>query len=218
MKRRAWLGFWFKVSLLGLAAIVSAQAPKSIEAIPGKVVAVTDGDTLTLLLADSSKLKIRLEGIDAPEAKQQHGEKSKDALAALVLQKDVTVRKTGDDQYGRTIGVVLAGSRDINLSMIESGWAWHFKKYSKDQTLAAAELRAREARAGLWAGENIIAPWEYRARQKAPMPGEAIADQRHWLNTSSNVRHNSRCQSFNNTKKGRFCDPAEGKACGICGG
>lgn len=218
MRRRAWLGFWIKVSLLGLVAIVSAQAPKTIEEISGKVIAVTDGDTLTLLRADKSKLKVRLEGIDAPEAKQQHGEKAKDALAAIVLQKEVTVKKTGDDRYGRTLGVVMADGRDINLWMVESGWAWHFKRYSKDERLAAAELRAREARIGLWAGENIIAPWEYRARQKAPVAGEVLADQRHWLNTSSNVRHNSRCQSFNNTTKGRFCGADEGKACGICGG
>jgi micrococcal nuclease len=35
----------------------------------GKVVGVSDGDTITLLV-DKKTIKIRLEGIDAPEAKQ----------------------------------------------------------------------------------------------------------------------------------------------------
>lgn len=55
------------------------------------------------------------EGIDAAEAKQKHGEKAKVALEAPVLQMDLTFRKTGDDQYGRTIGVVVAGGKAVGL-------------------------------------------------------------------------------------------------------
>lgn len=44
------------------------------------------------------------------------------------------------------------------------------------------------------------------------------AEMKYWLNTDSNIRHNSKCKNFNNTKKGRFCGPAEGKACKLCGG
>jgi hypothetical protein len=39
----------------------------------------------------------------------------------------------------------------------------------------------------------------------------------YWLNTNSNVRHNSTCKHFQKTK-GRSCTADEGKPCGICGG
>ena len=40
----------------------------------------------------------------------------------------------------------------------------------------------------------------------------------HWLNTASNIRHNSTCRYFRKTKSGRMCEPDEGKACKLCGG
>lgn len=170
MRRRTWIGFSVNLFLIGAAAAF-AQPPKPLEEIPGKVVAVVDGDSLTLQRADQTKITVRLEGIDAPEAKQAHGEKSKEALAALLLSKDVTVRKTGQDKAGRTLGIVLAGGQEVNVQLVESGSAWHFKKYNSDKGLAAAEERARAAKKGLWAGDDVIAPWEYRARHKINEPG-----------------------------------------------
>lgn len=174
MRRRTWIACTLNVLLISAAAVV-AEPPKPVEQIPGKVVAVIDGDSLTLQRADQTKITVRLEGIDAPEWKQAHGEKSKEALATLVLSKDVTVRKTGEDKYGRTLGVVLAGDKDISLDLVESGSAWHFKKYNSDKRLAAAEEQARAARKGLWAGEDVIAPWEYRARHKVSEPGASTS-------------------------------------------
>jgi hypothetical protein len=104
--------------------------------------------------------------------------------------------------------------------MVEDGWAWHFKKYSKDQNLAKLEVIARSAKKGLWADPSPLAPWNYRARKIPPGNGvksDATVGQ-YWLNTSSGVRHNERCEHFNNTKKGRPCTSSEGRACGICGG
>ena len=43
----------------------------------GKVVGVHDGDTITLLTAEKEQVKVRLEGIDAPELKQAFGNASK---------------------------------------------------------------------------------------------------------------------------------------------
>lgn len=174
MRRRKWLVFSVNLFLMAATAAM-AQPPKVLEEISGKVVAVIDGDSLTLQRPDETKITVRLEGIDAPEGKQAYGEKSKEALAALVLSKDVTVRKTGQDKGGRTLGIVLAGGEDINLQLVESGSAWHFKKYSKDKLLAEAEERARAGKKGLWAGEDVIAPWEYRARNKINEPGSTPA-------------------------------------------
>jgi endonuclease YncB( thermonuclease family) len=55
---------------------------------------------------------------------------------------------------------------DINASMIVSGYAWHFKKYSKDQYYANLERQARKQRVGLWADPNPVAPWDYRASRR----------------------------------------------------
>ena len=181
----------------------------------GKVVGVSDGDTITVLV-DKKPIKIRLEGIDAPEAKQSFGNRSKQALSDLVFGKEVRVKKTGEDRYGRSLGLVSTDGIDINAKMIQDGWAWHYKKYNRDSKLADLEMQARAAKRGLWTESNPLAPWDFRDRQKPKQAASTGGE--HWLNTSSNVRHNQSCEHFKQTKKGRLCRPDEGKACGICGG
>lgn len=206
-------------SVAAVLVAVSAVAVHGQE-ITGKVVGVTDGDTVKVLV-DRKTVTVRLEGIDAPESGQSFGRKAKDALAALVAGKEVRVEQTGTDQYGRALGTIFVGDVDVNAKLVEQGWAWHFKKYSSDIRLAKLEIDARDAKRGLWAEAKPLPPWEFRARQRAPVaepsedPGANVA---HWLNTSSGVRHNRRCQYFNNTKRGRYCGADEGRACGICGG
>ncbi len=207
-------------AILLLAGLVLAAPPKVVEEFTGKVIGVTDGDTIKVLV-NKETVTVRLEGIDAPESGQSYGKKSKEALAEMVAGKTVTVKKTGTDKYKRTLGIVIVGDADANAKMVEDGWAWHFKKYNDEERLAKLEDAARKAKRGLWADEKPLAPWDYRARQKTPevAPGEA-KDQKmsYWLNTSSGVRHNQRCEHFQKTKKGRFCGADEGKPCGICGG
>lgn len=202
------------VTLL-FCGLLFAASPKVVEEFNGKVVGVTDGDTITVLVNKQS-IKVRLEGIDAPESGQSFGTKSKQALSEMVFGKRVTIKKTGEDRYGRTLGFVMVGKVDANAKMIQDGWAWHFKKYNDEDRLAKLEVEAREAKRGLWAESTPLAPWDYRARQKAPE--KKNPDALYWLNISSGVRHNERCEHFKNTKKGRLCGPTEGKACGTCGG
>lgn len=49
-------------------------------------------------------------------------------------------------------------------------------------------------------------------------PEVSLVQYGYWLNTNSNVRHNSGCRYYKNTKEGRMCSAYEGKSCGICGG
>lgn len=179
----------------------------------GKVVGVHDGDTLTLLV-DRTQYKIRLDGIDAPELGQDFGTRAKQALSKACFGKTVRVETHGQDKYGRTLGEVFDGAESINCQLVRDGMAWHYVKYSGSKELADAEREARQSKAGLWSDPAAIPPWEYRAKKKQPVPATA----EHWLNTSSNVRHNSTCKYFKKTKRGRLCGPDEGKACGICGG
>jgi micrococcal nuclease len=113
------------------------------------------------------------------------------------------------------LGVVLVNGVDVNSKMVEDGWAWHFKKYSDDENLAALEKEARAAKRGLWQDPNPMSPWDFRERQKTKPEGVAV---KYWLNSSSDIRHNHNCKFYNNTKKGRACSANDGKACKICGG
>lgn len=115
---------------LGLSAYLYATTLPAAE-IHGRVVSVADGDTLTVLDANHQQHRIRLAGIDAPEKKQAHGNRSKVHLSDLVFGKSVSVDWTKKDKYGRSIGKVLVGSTDANLQQIKAGLAWHCQAYEK---------------------------------------------------------------------------------------
>ena len=73
----------------------------------GKVVRVSDGDTIVVLTQDKEQIKVRLNGIDAPEKKQSFGRQSTKFLSNLVVGRTVEVKKEGNDRYGRTIGTII---------------------------------------------------------------------------------------------------------------
>lgn len=193
------------------------------ESFDAKVVGVTDGDTIRVLTDDRKEIKIRLEGIDAPEVAQEHSKQATTFLKSAIGLHKVTVKPTGTDKYGRMLAFIWFEDVNINEKIIKAGWAWHFKEYNSDQNLADAETEARNAKRGLWKDPNPMAPWDYRHLGKAePTPSvsrpEATSTLDHWLNTNGNTRHNRRCRWYGNTKRGRYCGPDEGSACGICGG
>ncbi|MBI1324379.1 micrococcal nuclease [bacterium] len=131
--------------------------------IEGKVVAITDGDTITVLV-NQEQVKVRLDGIDAPERSQAFGTQAREKLAELAFGKTVKVVTHGKDRYGRTIGTVFAEGRSANLEMVRAGLAWHYVEYPKDTELADAEAKARAEKRGLWADKSPVAPWEFRKR------------------------------------------------------
>lgn len=151
--------------ILSGAAIAPAWAQQHIE---GRVVGVSDGDTITILDAGNRQHRIRLKGIDAPERGQAFGTASRRALAVPVSGRLVRVRIDSTDRFGRLLGVVFLGGRDVNLEMVRSGMAWHDKRFQRDQSLqerrtyAAAEDEARASRRGLWRDAQPVPPWEFR--------------------------------------------------------
>ena len=134
----------------------------------GRVVRVTDGDTIVVLDAGNAQHKVRLTGIHAPERGQAYGTKSKDHLSDSVAGKFVVVEYDKRDRYERILGKVLLSDQDMNLEQIRAGLAWHYKKYQNEQTpadrelYAQAEIEAREVRRGLWYDAEPVPPWEYR--------------------------------------------------------
>lgn len=150
-----WLRSLF-LALLLLAAPL-AQA----EELAGRVVGITDGDTLRVLV-DQREVVVRLAQIDAPEKRQPFGQRSRQSLAELVFQKGVRVESEGRDRYGRTIGTVFVGGLDVNAEQVRRGMAWVYVRYAHDPALQATEQEARAGRRGLWADAEPVAPWEWR--------------------------------------------------------
>jgi endonuclease YncB( thermonuclease family) len=138
----------------------------------GKVVGVADGDTITVLDANNTQHKIRLQGIDAPEKAQAFGQKSKQSLHQLVHSKQVTIEYQKKDKYGRTVGKVVHNGNDVCLEQIKLGMAWHYKQYESEQpkedreTYAQAELAVRTKTIGIWKDKNPTPPWEFRKQNK----------------------------------------------------
>jgi len=111
-------------------------------------------------------LKVRLQGIDAPELGQPFGQASKRALSDLVFGKQVTLHTTGTDRYKRTLARVTVGDIEVEAQVIATGHAWHYKQYDHTAALDAAERNARAARRGLWADAEPVPPWVWRTTQR----------------------------------------------------
>lgn len=154
----------FTVAALAIASAASAAA----NTLTGRVVGVSDGDTVTILDASKRTHKIRLLGIDSPEKKQPFGERAKQSLSDLVFDKQVSVEGGKQDRYGRSLGKIVLDGRDINLEQIRRGMAWHYKQYARDQSpqdraaYAEAESAARQKRVGLWQDADPVPPWSFR--------------------------------------------------------
>jgi endonuclease YncB( thermonuclease family) len=128
---------------------------------------VIDGDTIAI-----GEVRIRLEGIDAPELAQTCGRSWRSAwpcgreaaghLERLVRGREVICRTKGYDAYGRMLGVCFAAGLELNARMVQTGMAWAFARYSQSYSQDEAGARARKQ--GIWKSESEPA-WTYRARR-----------------------------------------------------
>ena len=135
------------------------------EILTGKVVSVTDGDTIKILTKNKTLYKIRLNCIDAPERSQAFGKKSKANLSKLIAGRVVDVQYKKTDRYGRILGTIFSDNHDINLRQIKDGYAWVYRRYCKRNDYYKAEEYARDRKLGLWYDKKPVPPWEYRHRR-----------------------------------------------------
>ena len=146
----------------GSSSGLSWRWPAAAAEFTGRVVGVTDGDTIKVL-HDSHSETVRLLGVDAPEKRQAYGDRARRFTAELAFDRTVTVRFSGRDRNGRLLGeVVLPDGRSLSQELVRAGYAWWFRRYSRDVRLARLEEEARHDRRGLWADAAPQAPWEYR--------------------------------------------------------
>ena len=131
----------------------------------GKVVSVTDGDTIKILTKSKRLYKIRLNCIDAPERSQAFGKKSKANLSKLVAGRVVDIEYKKTDRYGRILGTVFINNQDMNLIQIKDGYAWVYRRYCKRADYYKAEEYARNRKLGLWYDKYPLPPWDFRYRK-----------------------------------------------------
>lgn len=182
--------------LLSGADLATGQTAtrSALSSFEGKVIAVADGDTLTVLRDGRTPVKIRLHGIDAPESGQDFGAVSRRHLADLAHEKTVRVEPVELDRYGRIVARVMLDGEPLNVRQVADGMAWWYRKYAPaDVTLDRAESEARKAKRGLWSASTPpVAPWDYRGGTALPstVAGKFVASSR------STVYHSPGCRSI----------------------
>lgn len=136
---------------------------------PARVVAVADGDTITVEPVDGGeRVRVRLHGIDAPERKQPLGEAARKLVVATVLYQRVIVEEKSRDRYGRTVAIVwLDTGKSLQAILITAGLAWIWPRYCQNcQDWEELQLKAKQANVGLWSELFPIPPWEWRQRAR----------------------------------------------------
>lgn len=188
---------------------------------------IVDGDTLKL-----DGITYRLNGVDAPEARQvckdkfgkdwACGTEATKALKRLVRWRKVTCNAMSKDKYGRTIGVCYAGGKDVGAELVSSGLAWAYRYYSTDYV--NEENTAKAQRIGIWQSDNI-APWDYRKRSSSSAsttqsPSSSGCVIKGNISGSGKIYHTPSSPWYSRTKidtsKGErwFCSEAEARAAG----
>lgn len=157
---------YFRRVVITLFAIIPLAL--SAQMLRGNVVKISDGDTFTLLLNGNEQVRVRIDGIDAPEKGQAFGNRAKEYLSSLIWGEIITVCVSKTDRYGRSIGKVSTPTiEDVGLEMIKAGYAWQYRDYNNDKSYSAAENNARKLLKGLWQDRNPIRPQDFRKRKRS---------------------------------------------------
>ncbi|WP_027358057.1 thermonuclease family protein [Desulforegula conservatrix] len=200
-------------------------------ALEGKVVGISDGDTVTVLTPEKQQIKVRLYGVDCPESHQDYGQKAKQFTSDLVFSKTVDLEKIDTDRYGRTVGVIKVGNTVLNEELLKNGFAWYYGQYCKKPFCSQwqqLESQAKSKKAGLWAGNSPVAPWDFRKNKRAGDESSDKAQSNQQIaagfngNTKSMVFHQASCKNYDcKNCSEHFASRDEAikagyKPCGVC--
>jgi len=145
----------------------SKKSAEEIKTWSGKVIGISDGDTITALHNGKGE-RIRLYGIDTPEKGQAFGKKAKQFTSSMVYGKTVDIEAKDIDRYGRTVGMVYVNGESLNEALVNNGYAWVYRKYCKEvfcNDWISLESAARYGKIGLWSAPNPIPPWDFRHKK-----------------------------------------------------
>lgn len=132
----------------------------------GRVVNVADGDTVTILDSSKQQHRIRLLHIDAPERGQAFGRVAQNALAKRINKRQVQVKYKEKDRYGRILGEIILNGENINLWLVQNGYAWPYFRYNPPAYYLDAYRVAKLYKNGLWQDPNPIEPETFRHKSK----------------------------------------------------
>ncbi|QDK47258.1 hypothetical protein DOM22_19845 [Bdellovibrio sp. ZAP7] len=118
-----------------------------------------DGDTCRVRVKGKIA-KIRFAGIDCPELSQKYGKQARNFTESIVKGKQVDLECDGKS-FDRLTCVVFVGDKNVNLMIVQHGWAYDSTKYSKGRYLASVD-EAKSQRLGIWADKNLTSPYCYR--------------------------------------------------------
>ena len=157
-------------------------AREPIRTVTGTVTKVSDGDTIHVTTPEKTKLRVRLYGIDAPETPkidkrtghinkpgQPYGEEAKKALEGKIKGKQIRLDITDIDQNKRMVGIISIGNRNINLEMLQEGYAEAYVVYLKEphrRQYLQAEREAKSSKKGIWSLRIYERPKDFRKRFK----------------------------------------------------
>jgi micrococcal nuclease len=154
---------WFLYIVILFSACQADTKPQAESPNQGKVVAIADGDTFTLLGPDKKQERVRLYGIDCPEKNQPFGQVARKRLSALVFGKPVRLESRGRDRYKRVLALVWVNDTVlVNTQLLREGLAWHYDRYDDDPQWEALEQQARSSKVGLWSEPAPVEPWNWR--------------------------------------------------------
>ncbi len=154
-----------------VAMLLASPASASIMTGPGSVI---DGDTL-----DMTGTRVRLIGIDAPEARQSCtrageawacGEEATANLGAIIAGQSLTCTAQGTDAYGRVLATCQTRTFDIGREMVRRGMAIALDEAAPDYH--DAQSLARNLSFGLWSA-SFQTPRDWRAAHPAEAPASA---------------------------------------------
>lgn len=193
-----------KLSLVSILLwLLPLHLCSQIATIQGKLIDIDDGDTFTILTADHTQYKVRLNGIDCPEKGQDFGKKAKQFTYLFCAGNTVTAELLSTDKYSRYIANVTVDGVSLNQSLVAEGLAWHYTKYSSDATLAALEQEARMKRIHIWSLSNPMPPWVYRHRGELQLLSPLEPGNVYVCNSSgAKTYHNKMCSGLSRCSKG----------------
>jgi micrococcal nuclease len=198
----------------------------SVLAQSGKVVGVSDGDTITVLI-NKTQVKVRLYGIDCPENGQDFGSRAKQFASQIVFGKIVNMEVHDTDRYGRSVANILVDGKSLNEELVKAGYAWVYPQYCKTSVCNKwyqYEAEARTQKIGLWSHTKPVPPWAFRrGKTSIQKDSKTISSGVYRGNTRSMVFHQESCEHFNckncNEVFQRREDAVKAgyRACGGCG-
>jgi micrococcal nuclease len=132
-----------------------------------KVVGISDGDTITVLLDGNIQQKLRLAEVDCPENRQPFGKNAKKFTSDKVFGKHITFTETNKDRYGRSVAKVYYDKEKyLSAEIIKAGYGWWYYSYSKDLSLGKMQDTAKIRKLGLWQDKKAVSPWDFRKEQR----------------------------------------------------